>query len=293
MSGIKYKRILIPNKNPQRHFGVDFFADVFTGSFPGRKYYAAPIDIDQTFSDDLPKPKTDIMFLFKQEIAQKPEGSIIGFCRNPDPYDQRIERKELMREFLKLVLEHNMGVYVETTSDLIYDDLDLLKTIQAKQVAVIAVPIGFSNDAVGNKIESYEPSFNTKIRFIHKLANEGLTVGVIIKPVIPFINDTEANLKEILRRSHEAGARFVFPTFGIHVHDEQRVHFHNLVDNEFPGLKNIYMDTYGMKQILVSGNSVKLKKAFVFEAKRLKIAFGMKDTIKSIKPNTETQMKLF
>lgn len=293
MSGFKYKRILSPSKSPQRYFGVDFFACLFHGSHPGRQYLASLADVDQTFRNEAIEPKTDILFLFKQELSLKAEGSIIGFYQNPDAYDKSLKPIGFMRQILEIILEKNMGLYLETSSDLVLNDLDLLKKIYEKAPVAITIPIAFANDLVQEKMDFFEPDFTHKLRLMHKLRHENIPVGAIMKPIIPFINDNEENVRDILLKTKEAGASFVYPTFGIVLFEEQRAKFHELIDNEYPGLKNIFMDTYGNKKSLASMNSGKLKKAFVFEAKKLRIPFGMKDIVKSINPLVETQLKLF
>ncbi len=293
MSGFKYKRILSPSKSPQRYFGVDFFACLFHGSHPGRQFLASIADIDQTYRNEPLIPKTDVIFLFKQELSLKAEGSIIGFYQNPDVYDKSIDKDDFMREILQIILEKNMGLYLETSSDRILRDIDILKKIHEKASVIITVPIAFSNDIVQEKMDFYEPDFTHKLRLIHKLSHETIPVGVIMKPIIPFVNDNEENVREILLKTKDAGALFVYPTFGIMIFEDQRERFLGLIDKEYPGLKNIFMDTYGNKKSLASMDSNKLKKAFVFEAKKQKVPFGMKDIVKSIKPQSETQLKLF
>jgi len=294
MSEIKYKWILTPCKNPLKYFGIDFFASLFHGSHPGREYYASLADIDQTYHhDEAVTVKTDVAFLFRQELQYKAEGSLIGFYQNPDPYSKQLMPTDFMREILVAIIDKHMGVFIETSSDQILNDIDLLKKIGETAPVAVMVPIGFSIDLIQKKIERFEPDMAHKLKLIHKLAQEQIPVGVIMKPVIPFINDTESNVVDILNKVKEAGARFVYPTFGIVLMDKQRNKFYQLIDNEFPGLKNIYMDTFGNRKSLASPNSGKLKKAFVIEAKKLKLIFGMKDIVKSIKPAGETQLKLF
>ncbi len=290
---MKQSHVLVANKNPNRQFGVDFFASVFSGSYPTRKYFTSSIDIDPCYRDEIPDAKADVVDLFRQELSGKSRGMVIGFSQNPDPYDPHISTKSIMSDLLRNIYDQYMGLYIETTSDRIIEDIDVIKAIQSRQSVLISVPIGFNNDQVGRKIEIEEPSFNQKIRLVHRLTNEGINAGVVMKPIIPFVNDTEENILDILRRSEEAGSRFVYPTFGIVVYHYQIAHFHELIDNEYPGLKNIYMDTFGQKQSLTSINAAKLKKTFVFEAKRRHLVFGMKDIVKIVRPTILKQMKLF
>ena len=49
-----------------------------------------------------------------------------------------------------------------------------------------------------------------KIRSNEKISAEGLFVGTLLTPIIPFITDSEENIKEVIRLSHDNGAKFVF-----------------------------------------------------------------------------------
>ncbi len=282
-----------PNKNPQRYFGVDFFAGLFSGSHPTRMYYSTSADIDQTYRADPPVIKTGYPEAFAKELAIAKPGSVIGFYQNPDPYDPRLSESEPMRAALAILVEKRLGVFIETASDLILRDLPSLKELQKQASVMIAVPIGFTNDIIQSRLEPLEANLANKLKTVQKLAAEGLPVGVILKPLIPFVNDTEANIGEIIAKAKQAGARFIYPSFGIVLADDQRQAFMNLIARELPGLRNIFMDTFGLKKSWASPNQKQLKKAFVFNVKKQKLPFGMSDIIAITKPAQEVQIKLF
>jgi len=77
------------------------------------------------------------------------------------------------------------------------------------------------------------------------LAAAGIYVGVTMMPILPFIEDTEANITEILRRAALAGAQYVIPSFGTTMRDGSREPFYAALDRHFPGLRSQYEQHYG------------------------------------------------
>ncbi|HOP56608.1 MAG TPA: hypothetical protein PLH02_00270 [Bacillota bacterium] len=293
MSASSFQNTVFPCKNPQRYFGVDFFASIFQGSNPTRKFYASPADIDQTYRPELEDIKHMGTESFIYEMRRIPEGSVIGFDQNPDPYVASINKVGTMKKVLEAIKESNMGLYLETSSENVLEDIPIIVKISENAPVLIAIPVGFVNDEMGRMFEPSEPSFAAKLRLIRRFASENLRVGVILKPVIPFVNDSEENILQILNKAKEAGASFMYPSFGIIISDEQRPSFYSLIDKHYPGLKNIYMDNFGIRKSISSANAEKLKKAFVFSAKKMHVDFGMKEIIRSVKPTSDMQMKLF
>jgi len=186
-----------------------------------------------------------------------------------------------------------MGAVIITKSDRIFDDLDLLKRIKSHSPLVVIMTITTYSDEIGKKLEPKAPTAISRFKVLQKLTNEGIKTGLLMMPIIPYINDSVENVVSIIRKAKEVGAEFVYPAFGITLRDDQRRSFYEMIDREFPGLKNVYMDIYGSKPSCQSPYAQKLKKAFVIECKKLKIKYGMSDIVKSISPATTVQLKLF
>lgn len=287
------KQILIPNKTPQKYFGVDFFARFYHGSLPLYQLFSSPLDPFQMDEGQKITAKNDFMKVFLHEISTKLPGMIIGFPQNPDPYNRLEETLMFMPQALQLLHKHSIGVLIETYSPLIIRDIPLLLELSKVAPVVVIVPVGFENEHIKNLVDPDSPSLAEREKLIHRLKEAGIKVGTILKPIIPYINDNKTQVISLVERLSNAGCEFAYPTFGISLSDMQRKQFFQVVDNEFPGLNNIYMDTFGEKQTWVSPNSNDFKKNFVFECKKRKIPYGMKEIIHFIKPDTTIQFKLF
>lgn len=288
------KQILTPNKNPHRFFAVDFYANLFEGSHPSFQFFGSLVDPYQTYSDDAVVPKEEGMEVIQRELLCITPNNIIGFYQNPDPYNDAEKDALLMKRTLEIIRLAGLGVFIETTSDLILRDLSILQEIAQKSPVVVAIPIGNSTDTIQEKFEADSfKNYHARIKLIHKIKDAGLTVGVILKPIIPFMNDNVENILQIVEDASVAGADFIYPGFVLSMESDQRLLFYEMVDEYFPGLKNIYMDRFGSKKTWTSTTLPSLKKEFVFSCKKKKIAFGMKDITNLYKPNKIEQFKLF
>ena len=78
-------------------------------------------------------------------------------------------------------------------------------------------------------------------------------------PVLPFINDTEANLRGLLDYCFDAGVVGVL-SFGIGVtlRDGDREYFYAALDRYFPGIKRKYIAAFGNSYVCASPSERKL-----------------------------------
>jgi DNA repair photolyase len=79
--------------------------------------------------------------------------------------------------------------------------------------------------------------------------------GVTLMPVLPFIEDTAANIRAIIERAHDAGARYILPAFGMTLRDRQRDYYYAKLDRLFPGLRPRYERAFGQRYSVGSPNA--------------------------------------
>ena len=86
---------------------------------------------------------------------------------------------------------------------------------------------------------------------------------VWFSPVLPFLNDTEENLRGILAACFDAGVLGVL-CFGIGttMRDGDREYFYAALDRHFPGLKQRYAKKYGYAYECQSDNHDRLMPIF-------------------------------
>ena len=80
---------------------------------------------------------------------------------------------------------------------------------------------------------------------------------------MPFINDTEENIRGILGYCVEAGVKGIICFgMGVTLRDGDREYFYKALDKHFPGIKNKYIRTYGNAYDIPSPNNENLLEIF-------------------------------
>jgi DNA repair photolyase len=90
------------------------------------------------------------------------------------------------------------------------------------------------------------------------LAGAGIETRIAMMPILPFIEDTEANITTIVRRAHECGVGTIIPWFGMSLRDRQRAYYYRELDESFPGLRREYEQTFGDRYQCASPNADRL-----------------------------------
>ena len=134
---------------------------------------------------------------------------------------------------------------------------------------------------------------DAQIKTIHKLKEAGLNVGIIFKPLIPRVNDDSDNLKKIIDKAENLSIDFIYPSFTLYFDSYKIKNFYDIIEKERPNLKNYYFDNFGWKYSWESQNLGELKKILVFDSKKSKIKYAMKDIIDLYRDDSYTQLKLF
>ena len=62
------------------------------------------------------------------------------------------------------------------------------------------------DEALARQLEPYAPGPSLRMRAVEKLAEAGLSVGVLACPILPRLNDSEASLDALTRAAKQAGA---------------------------------------------------------------------------------------
>ena len=80
---------------------------------------------------------------------------------------------------------------------------------------------------------------------LQQLAEAGIYCGITLMPVIPFITDTEENIRQIVTKARQAGAKYIIGGFGMTLREGNREYFYKQLDRRFPGLKERFIQTFG------------------------------------------------
>ena len=115
-------------------------------------------------------------------------------------------------------------------------------------------------------------------------------------PVLPFIENSEANIINIVKTAHECGVRAIYPAFGMTLRQNQRDYYFKQIDNLFPeyNLSEKYKRYYGHRYSCTVPNVKKLWGIFTSECDKYGILYIMRDIISAYKMGYgDSQMSFF
>ncbi|MCI7796526.1 MAG: radical SAM protein, partial [Lachnospiraceae bacterium] len=184
--------------------------------------------------------------LLEQALRRKRKKCMIGTGAMSDPYLHLERELRLTRQCLELIDTYGYGVSIQTKSDMILRDLDLLKSINRKTKCVVQMTLTTFDENLCMILEPHVCTTTRRLEVLNILKTEGIPTIVWLTPILPFINDTEDNIRSLLEECGKAGVYGII-TFGIGLtlRDGDRQYFYQKLDRHFPGMKERYIRTYG------------------------------------------------
>jgi DNA repair photolyase len=189
---------------------------------------------------------------------------------------------------LQVIAEFRFGVHILTKSALVLRDVALLREI-SREYAAVSFTITTADDDLGKKLEPGAALVSQRFEAMRVLAAEGILTGVMLMPVLPFIEDNEDNIAHIVTRAHECGASYIIASFGMTLRDRQRAYYYDQLDKLFPGLRNKYEARFGDQYSCRATNAGKLEKLFQDLCRQ----HGIATRIPQYAPQTGEQLRLF
>ena len=240
---------------------------------------------------DRVRGKKDEIEILNKELKGKRKKGVIGIGAMSDTYNPFEKQYEITRKALELISYYKFGVSIETKSNLILRDIDIFKEINRKADVILKFTITSADDNLSKKIEPNVCVSSKRLKAMKQLSQQGLFVGTLLTPIIPFITDSEENIKNVIRLSAENGAKFVYSIGGVTLRENQREYFYEQLDKIFPNLKEKYIKTYGNNYFCYPLNK-NLGKVFKEECEKYGLLYKMKDIVKAYKKEIEKEEQL-
>lgn len=221
--------------------------------------------------------KSNAAELLEQALRRKRSKCMIGTGAMSDPYLHLEEKLCHTRKCLELIDFYGYGLAIQTKSDLILRDLDLLKSINSKSKCVVQMTMTTYDEELCRKVEPKVCTTRKRAEVLNILRDEGIPTVVWLTPILPFINDTEENIRGILKYCTKAKVYGIL-TFGmgLTLRDGDRQYFYKNLDLNFPGMKEKYMRAYGNAYIIPSPNGRHLMKICAETCRENKIEINEK-----------------
>lgn len=282
MEYIPAKHLLHRSRTTQ-WFGTDHTMNIYQGCCHGCLYCDSRSDCYQIDGFDRVRAKADALRVLRDDLARKVRPAFVATGAMSDPYNPFEEELQLTRHALELIDAYSCGVAVATKSDLIVRDIDILTSIQSHSPVICKLTVTTADDALAAKIEPQAPPPSRRLAALDKLSGAGLFAGVLLMPVLPFLEDSEDNVLGVVEGAARAGARFIYPALGVTMRQGQREYFLDGLERAFPGqgLKGRYLRQYGERYQCASPRAGALWKVFSKACRERGILYDMKSIIRA------------
>ena len=201
--------------------------------------------------------------LLEKALRSKRKKCMIGTGAMSDPYMHCEEELGLTRKCLEIIRENEFGLAIQTKSDRILRDLDLLTEINRTAKCVVQMTLTTYDDELCAILEPNVCNTKRRIEVLEEMQERGIPTVVWLTPILPFINDTEENIIHILNECVRVGVRGVIDFgMGLTLREGDREYFYAALDRHFPGMKERYIRQYGNAYELPSPNAKELTKLF-------------------------------
>lgn len=210
--------------------------------------------------------KANAVELMENALRRKRNKCMIGTGAMSDPYMPIEEKLGNMRKCLEVIERYGFGVTMITKSTKVLRDLDLLKKINEKSKCVVQMTLTTYDEDLCRIVEPNVETTYERFRALEILHDNGIPTVVWLCPILPFINDTEENIRGILDYCVRAKVKGIINfDMGVTLRDGNREYFYKKLDEHFPGLKEKYIRMYGNSYQLSSPNSRQLNMIYKSE----------------------------
>lgn len=275
---IEAKTLLSAAKQPDPWFGIKYTMNLYRGcqhhciycDSRSECYQIADFDGEVLVKANAPE-------LLRRELRRKRVKGYVGTGSMNDPYMPLERQLRLTGRALEIIAECGFPVHVLTKSDLALRDIDLLAEIAGaaggvSPGAVVSFTVTTADDDLARKLEPGAPPPSARFRALAAFAERGIATGVMLMPVLPFIEDQPDNIRQIVERSHACGARHVVPGFGMTLRDRQRAYYYRQLDRLFPGVRERYQAAFGERYSAAARGAAQLEALFAALAERYGLA---------------------
>lgn len=201
--------------------------------------------------------------LLEKALKSKRKKCMIGTGAMSDPYIHCEEKIKLTRKCLEVILKNGFGVAIQTKSDRILRDIDLLDEINCSAKCVVQMTLTTYDDELCQILEPNVCNTRRRIEVLEKLQKRGIPTIVWMTPILPFINDTEENIAAILNECARTGVKGIINFgMGLTLREGSREYYYAALDKHFPGMKERYIERYGNMYELQSPRAKELTEVF-------------------------------
>ena len=239
----EFKTALNKLKYPDSWFWARYTTNPYSGcahaciycDARSQRYY-----LDQNFENEV-IVKTNFAKILDDTIkrSRKLLPDVVGPGGVNDAYQPVEKEAENTRKLLEVLQKNGYPVNIATKSSLIMRDVNILDQIGKDTWCTIGFSITSLNEELVSFLEPFSSPASERLRalkYIKKSASN-IQVGTYFMPIIPYLEDDDDNLEDVIQESKKAGADFVLFSPGLTLRDSQAFFFINkLKESKYKGI---------------------------------------------------------
>lgn len=295
MEFIPAKTIVTKTKTTE-WFGTDYNMNIYRGCCHGCIYCDSRSECYHIDHFDTVRAKENALLTIRDDLRRKVKKGVIGTGSMSDPYNPFEKEYELTRHALELADAFGFGMAIATKSDLVARDIDILSQIKEHSPVICKITVTTTDEELASKVEPFAPSPARRLEAIGKLRENNIFAGILLMPVLPFLEDSVENVLAVVEAAHSAGANFIYPAFGMTLRANQKIWYLDKLQQLFPeeNYPEKYRMAFGSNYQCTSQNARKIWSIFSEKCEEYHILYRMKDIIHAYKGNYgDGQLSLF
>jgi len=231
---IEAKRVLRKSKGPSRihcgyhispYRGCEYGCIYCPGHFLGDSHDKVWVNINAPL-------------LLKKELrnGRKDVICIVGYQPAEKIY-------RVIQKILNVIHTKHFPVHIMTRSDMVLDDMEILEKISSESWCSVSFFIPTMDNKIANIFEPNAPTPLERMEALDKVRQAGISAGVIISPVIPYITDSEIQMKKIIDEALKRKANYVISEI-LNLNDDYRQMMVHTIKKHYPKLLMKYKQLY-------------------------------------------------
>ena len=234
--------------------------------------------------------------LLEKALRSKKKKCMIGTGSMCDPYMHCEETLKLTRRCLEIIEHYEFGLAIQTKSNRILRDLDLLKSINQKAKCVVQMTLTTYDEDLCKILEPNVCTTKERVEALKIFHENGIPTIVWLDPILPFINDTRENIEGILAYCIQAKVYGIICFgMGVTLREGDREYFYAALDRHFPGMKKQYQEKYGNAYEVNSERNGELMQLLKETCRKHHIVYDVNECFRYLQelPEKYEQLKLF
>ncbi len=199
---IRVRSVLSPSGLP----GLRYSLNPYRGCQHACRYCYSPSVLRETRPwGEFVDLKVNAPEVLAKELRNRPRGTV-GVGTVTDPYQPVEARARLTRECLRVLKGWGFPVCLQTKSDLILRDKDLIEGRDFE----VGVTITTMDEAISRALEPGASPPRRRARVLEEFSSAGVSTWLFLGPLLPSLTDSEEGVEEVVEVAAGTGSLVIY-----------------------------------------------------------------------------------